>query len=102
SHAKKRAQIEAERGRLESHVIAPGPEVDRALETLGSAPLGGRRPASELLKRPELDYAHLAMLGYSPDPDLPMEVVEEVMLELKYEGYIRKQARHLEDFRRME
>ncbi|MBI3890762.1 MAG: tRNA uridine-5-carboxymethylaminomethyl(34) synthesis enzyme MnmG [Candidatus Wallbacteria bacterium] len=98
----KLARIERELARLRNVALAPSNGVDEALRRLGSAPLSGRRPAAELLRRPELDYSHLEMLGYPVDPDLPMEISEEVTLEVKYEGYIRKQQRHLEDFRRLE
>ncbi|MBI2943967.1 MAG: tRNA uridine-5-carboxymethylaminomethyl(34) synthesis enzyme MnmG [Candidatus Wallbacteria bacterium] len=101
-HRRKLELIELELARLRNLSIAPSPEVDTALAELGSAPLGARRSAAELLRRPELDYSHLGVLGYPANPQLPMEIVEEVTLEVKYEGYIRKQERHLADFRRLE
>jgi tRNA uridine 5-carboxymethylaminomethyl modification enzyme len=100
--AAKRELIARELERLHCTWLVPGPATARTLSELGSASLAGRRPAAELLRRPELEYCHLVALGYDADPGLPMEVVEEVSVQVKYAGYIRKQERHLADFRQLE
>ncbi len=101
-HRAKEALIAEELARLHRTVIEPGPAVVRTLAQAGSSALAGRRPAVDLLRRPELEFSHLLAMGYPADPGLPIEVVEEVSVAVKYAGYIRKQERHLEDFRTLE
>ncbi len=88
--------------KLQQALLPPSESVNQILKSRGSAPLAVRRSASELLRRPELDYQALIEMGYCVDPTLPIEVMEEVTLEVKYAGYIRKQTRHLEEFQRLE
>ncbi|MBI4870772.1 MAG: tRNA uridine-5-carboxymethylaminomethyl(34) synthesis enzyme MnmG [Candidatus Riflebacteria bacterium] len=98
----RRRQIREELERLSSTALEPTASGRKLLDELGSAPWAGSRPAAEILRRPEIQYGHLAALGYPLDRSLPIGVVEEVSIEVKYAGYIRKQERHLADFCRLE
>ena len=93
----KRAQIEAETARAGATVIVPSAENNAHLTSLGSAPLSTGIRFAELLRRPELDYNNTAPLDKNR-PTLPRAVVDTVQMQLKYEGYIRRQlaeaARH--------
>jgi len=88
--AKKEA-VEREKARLEQTRIRPGPGVNDRLRELGSSPLDEACSLAQLLKRPELGYAEAAGLA-DRAPDLPEDVREEVEIQIKYEGYIAREA----------
>ena len=67
----------------------------------GSTPLNNGTSLSELMKRPELDYEKLAEID-SERPELPADIVEQVCIQIKYEGYITKQEKQIENFKRLE
>lgn len=97
----KKAAIAQERQRLLQVMLSPNEETNAILESLGSASLKTGLSLSELLRRPEMTYENAAPL----DPTrtaLPDEVISEVETEIKYEGYIEKQARQIRQFRRLE
>ena len=76
-------------------------EVNALLEKNGSTPLSGGTRLIELLRRPELGYEALAPLD-PQRPELPGSVREGAEIEVKYEGYIRRQKAQVREFRRME
>lgn len=93
--------IEAEEMRLKALIITPTERSNELLASVGSAPLKTGVAMSDLIKRPELSYDALAILD--PDrPVLPIEVQLEVETRIKYEGYIQKQSRQIEQFKRLE
>ena len=94
----KRQQIEAEIGRLAASRVAPSVSVNALLQQRGTDALTQPALASELLKRPQLDYAEVVRL-MGEEPSLPPAVIEQVEIHLKYEGYIRRQ---LEQVARLE
>ena len=98
---RKYAAVEAELARLEHTHVAPTPELCAALEALGTAaPVSGASLAA-LLRRPQLGYAELA--PFDPErPALPRAVTQQVEIRLRYEGYIKRQLRQVEEFSRME
>ena len=66
-----------------------------------SSPLGTGATLAELIRRPELDYEKLAELD--PErPELDIDVIEQVNIEIKYEGYIARQQKQVENFKRVE
>lgn len=93
--------IAAERERLVRTVAGPTPEVQRALERLGSAPLKSGVTLEQLLRRPEVRYEHLVEMGLGR-PELDESVRREVETQVKYEGYIAKEQQQVERMRRME
>lgn len=97
----KRRQIEAEVTRLSGVVFPPGAEINAYLTAAGSSPLTTGARAAELLKRPQVTYEGLAALD--PDaPALPAAVREQVEISVKYEGYIDRQQRQAEQFKKLE
>ena len=93
--------VEKEIKRLEKTHIAPIPELCRMMESRGTAaPKSGVSLAS-LVCRPQLDYACLAPFD-EQRPQLDEAVCEQVEISLKYAGYIGRQYKQLEDFRKME
>ncbi len=97
----KEEQKRLERGRAERTVLPPSEEVNAALAACGSSPLTTGARLSELLRRPELSYARLKNVDPTR-PDLPRAVFENVEIELKYEGYIKRQQADVAEMRRLE
>jgi len=97
----RRDMVLGARQQLETATIAPGEEVNRILESSGSAPLRETTSAWHLLRRSEVGYAVLRRL-LPRLPELPPDVVLHIETEAKYEGYIRRQRAQVERFQRME
>lgn len=97
----KYAAVRAEIERLERTHLAPSEELNALLTARGTAPLASGVSLAELIRRPQLCYADLA--PFDPRrPSLPRAVAESAEINLKYEGYIRRQLRQVEEFSRME
>ncbi len=98
---KKEEQKKIERARAEKTVIAPGEEVNAILERCGTAPLKTGAKLAELLRRPELNYEVLAPVDPTR-PEFSTAIFENVEIELKYEGYIKRQKADVAEVRRLE
>ena len=98
---KKREQIEAERRRVQATSVPLSDELQDLLVSRETSPLKSGVKLEELLKRPQLDYECLAPFD-STRPDYPPEVFEQVEIELKYEGYIKRQQAQIREMRRLE
>ena len=97
----KKRQIDAETERVSQVNIGAGEATQKVLEKLGSTPLKTAATLAELIRRPELTYDSLKELD--PDrPDLDPLVREEVNIDIKYEGYIKRQERQVEQFKKLE
>lgn len=93
--------IGEEMERLKTVVIPASEETNAVLRELGSSEITQSTPAINLLRRPEINYKTL--LNLSDDfPPLPDEVIEEVDIEIKYEGYIKKQLSQVGRFEKLE
>ncbi|MCR5083451.1 MAG: tRNA uridine-5-carboxymethylaminomethyl(34) synthesis enzyme MnmG [Parasporobacterium sp.] len=93
--------INEEIERLESISVGASKEVQEILKKCGSAPLGTAVTLAELIRRPELNYELIVEL----DPerkDLPADVIEQVNINIKYEGYIKRQKKQVESFKKIE
>ena len=97
----KEKQIEEEINRVEHTNIGANKEVQQLLESLGSTPLKAGTTLGELIRRPELDYEKLAPIDKKREM-LPWDVVEQVNINIKYDGYIRRQLKQVKDFKKME
>lgn len=97
----KRALIEAERKRAMETVFSPSAALNKLLVSRETSPLQPGIRLSELLKRPQLSYALLKPFD-SSRPPLPDEIFEQVEIDLKYEGYIKRQQAQIDEMRRLE
>jgi tRNA uridine 5-carboxymethylaminomethyl modification enzyme len=96
----KRDAIAAERNRLETTRIHPGTPGGEAANSFLRQPMNRDQTLAELLRRPEINYSHIARMadGIADDPI----VADQVEIEIKYEGYISRQADEIERLRRNE
>ena len=98
---KKKARIEQETRRLEEVIFPPSAELLAFLRERGSSAVASGIRAAELLKRPEITYDSLARID-TGRPELPREVREQVEISIKYAGYIDRQMRQAEQFKKLE
>lgn len=97
----KERQIVDEIHRIKKIKIGAEKKTQQFLESVNSSPLSTGVTLDELIRRPELDYRIVASL----DPErteLPDEVIEQINIEVKYEGYIRRQQKQVKQFQKME
>ncbi|MBS3678681.1 tRNA uridine-5-carboxymethylaminomethyl(34) synthesis enzyme MnmG [Ornithinibacillus massiliensis] len=97
----KKQQVEAEKKRLSKITIKPTPEVQAMLEGANATPLKEPMKAYDLMKRPELNYDLIDSVIESDD-SLPADVKEQVEIQIKYEGYIKKANEQVERMKKME
>lgn len=93
--------IAAERKRVEELSIPKTPQLDEMLVSRETSPLEKGVKMAELLRRPQVDYAALAPFDKSR-PDLPREIFEQVEIDIKYEGYIKRQQMQINELHRLE
>ena len=93
--------IDREVERLKGTSVGANREIQNFLEAHGSSPLKTAASLAELLCRPELSYEVLGEIDRGREV-LPAAVLEQVEIEIKYEGYILRQKRQVEQFRKME
>lgn len=97
----KRQMVEKEVNRLNETPVGANARIQEFLERHNSSPLKTGSTLAELIRRPELDYYSLAEL----DPDreeLPEDIVEQININIKYEGYIKRQLKQVESFKKLE
>ena len=93
--------IKEERERTEHVVIAPGEAINKLLVSRETSPLFTGCKLADLIRRPQLNYEMLAEFD-TTRPDLPYEVTEQVEIDLKYEGYIKRQLSQVNEMHRLE
>lgn len=98
---KKKQEIEEEIRRVWNTKAGADAAVQQFLENHNSTPLKTAVCLGELIRRPELDYEMLAPID-TGRPELPEDVREQVNIEIKYEGYIRRQRTQVQAFKKME
>ena len=94
-------QIEREISRLENTWLPPSDELSSFLAALGASGLKSGVSLASLLRRPRIGYADLAPYD-AARPNLAPDVCEQAEISIKYEGYIKRQQRQLDEFSRME
>lgn len=98
---KKEELIAQEIERVAKVKIGANKKVQKLLESYDSIPLNTGTFLTELIRRPELDYDKIAPID--PErPDLPAEVAEQVNISIKYDGYIKRQMKQVESFKKLE
>ncbi len=93
--------IEEEIARVEKVNIGANKKVQALLEEYESTPLNTGTFLAELIRRPELNYEVLAPID-EERPELPDEVAEQVNINIKYDGYIKRQIKQVENFKKLE
>jgi tRNA uridine 5-carboxymethylaminomethyl modification enzyme len=96
----KKQMIESEIERLDNIKLRPNQATNDKIVSLGSVSIVNITSLRELLKRPEIEYKHL--LEFADDLNLPKEVIEQVVIQTKYEGYIKKQLEQVERNKKLE
>ena len=97
----KRQLIEEELERLSQTIVKPTPDTLPRLEEVGLTQIDKPTSLTDLLKRPEISYHQIKRLA-PPDRALPGAVEEQSEIQIKYEGYIRRQAVQIEQFKKLE
>lgn len=98
---KKQEMVKEEIERVKNKTVGANQTVNSLLESYNSTPLQSGATLEELIKRPEMKYEYLDPI----DPDrkeLPKDVVEQVNIQLKYDGYIKRQLKQVEQFKKLE
>lgn len=97
----KKNMIEKEISRLKSIVIGGSDPVNDKLAQMNSTPLNNGTSLADLIRRPELNYDMI--VDFDPDRQpLPREVIEQVNINIKYEGYISRELKQVEHFKKLE
>lgn len=97
----KKKKIEEEIRRLKGTIVGASGKIQNFLTCHGSAPLKTGVSMAELICRPELTYEMLSEIDVERKP-LPADVTEQVEIEIKYEGYIDRQLKQVEHYKKME
>lgn len=98
---KKMELIKEEKDRLEQTMVGASKEVQALLTSYESTTLKTAASLAEILRRPEMKYEYLAPID-SNRPILPEEVTEQVEIDIKYDGYIKRQLKQVEQFKKLE
>ena len=98
---RKEKMIEEEIERVEHTNIGTSEKVQNLLGSFGSTPLNSGTTLAELIRRPELSYEKLADIDENR-PELPYDVEEQVNINIKYDGYIKRQMRQVDQFKKLE
>ena len=97
----KEQQIQEEIERVENTYVGASSNINELLEEYGSTLLSGGSSLAELIRRPELNYKMLEEVD-PKRPKLPEDVQEQVNINIKYDGYIKRQMKQVEQFKKME
>ncbi len=99
----KKKNIIDELKRLEITKLTPGQDINRLLGELGSSPLKKPQSLKEILRRPEISYRDLGYLyPGSPLREIREDVISQIEMDAKYEGYIKRQKEQIEKFKKLE
>ena len=100
----KRNKINNEIARLNEVMVGGNKKVQEFLEAHDSTPLKTAVSLAELIRRPELDYEKIAVIdeGRNEVGELSPEIIEQINIDIKYEGYITRQKQQVEQFKKME
>ena len=93
--------VRRELARLESSGVAASEELNRMLAEKGTAPVAASARLADLLRRPQVSYEDLAPFDRDR-PELPAAVTEETEIQIKYAGYLARQERQVEEFKKEE
>ncbi|MBQ5559630.1 MAG: tRNA uridine-5-carboxymethylaminomethyl(34) synthesis enzyme MnmG [Lachnospiraceae bacterium] len=98
---KKQEMVAQEIERVSHATVGGNARVNEVLERYGSTPLASGATLAELIKRPELKYEYLEEIDKGREP-LSKDIIEQVNIQLKYDGYIKRQLKQVEQFKKLE
>ena len=88
--------------RLEHTNVGTSEVVQNLLKECGSTPLTNGSSLAELIRRPELGYELITQIDFGREKVLPVEIMEQIDISIKYDGYIRRQMKQVEQFKKLE
>ena len=94
--------IRKEIHRLEHTNVGTSQEITDFLTNCGSTPLTSGSTLAELIKRPELNYKLLEPIDHMRTESFSREIMEQIDINIKYEGYIKRQLKQVEQFKKLE
>ena len=97
----KKQKINQEQSRIFKVIIKPSDELNKELISKGTSPLNQPQKMGELMKRPQIGYSILEKYDQNM-PNISEEIKEQVEINLKYEGYIKKQQQKVENMKKLE
>ena len=97
----KEKEIEKQIYRLEHEFVGESENIQEFLKKCGSTPLNGGASLAELIRRPELSYEKIREIDKNRT-ELPEDVEEQINIQIKYEGYIKRQKKQVEQFKKIE
>ena len=98
---KKKQKINQEQSRIFKVIIKPSDKLNKELRSKGTSPLNQPQKMGELMKRPQIGYSILEKYDQNM-PNISEEIKEQVEINLKYEGYIKKQQQKVENMKKLE
>ncbi len=98
----KYALVAAELKRMEKKIVPPGEKINTLLENAGTAALKTGASIADLLRRPQISYEDIAEFDSPRLAEITDDILEQVQISLKYEGYIKRQEAQIEQFKRLE
>lgn len=98
----RREQKKIEYKRLKSTVISPNSGINNILVSRETSPIETGVRLIDLLKRPQIDYDCLTAVDINRPENLDKDIIEQVEIEIKYDGYIQKQRQQIEQMRKLE
>jgi tRNA uridine 5-carboxymethylaminomethyl modification enzyme len=98
----KKEKIENELSRLEKTKVFPNNQVNDLLTQIGSSPMKKPHTLKELLRRPEINYRELSLIDPLSSNFIDSDLTAQICMEIKYEGYIKRQFEQVEKFKRIE
>lgn len=101
--AKRKKAVAEELFRLENIKVVPNAKVNEILIRLGASPLKKPHSLKELLRRPEISYRDLEFFELNTSQDsISEDVISQIEIEIKYEGYIKRQMEQVDKFKKLE
>lgn len=97
----KKQEVKEELDRLKKVIVTPTQEVQNFLVEIGSSPIKSGITLHELMKRPQITYENTAFVDLQR-PEISEAAAEQVEIQIKYDGYIKRQLKQVEQFKKME
>lgn len=100
--ASKKKSITEELFRLEENKVVPTSDVNNIMVKLGASPIKKPHTLKELLRRPEISYRDLELFEFDLQDSITEDVISQIEMDIKYEGYIKRQMEQIDKFSKLE